>query len=45
MNPIDITIIALYILLTVGVGIWISKRASKGLDSYFLGETALSGTI
>ena len=37
MDVIDISIIAIYVILTLGVGIWISKRASKGLDSYFLG--------
>ena len=37
MDIIDISIIAIYVILTLGVGIWISKRASKGLDSYFLG--------
>ena len=36
MHNIDLIIIALYIILTVGVGIWVSNRASKGLDSYFL---------
>lgn len=37
MNIIDITIIVLYIVVTLAVGIWVSKKASKGLDSYFLG--------
>lgn len=37
MNIIDTSIIAIYILLTLFVGIWVSKRASKGLKSYFLG--------
>jgi len=37
MHNIDILIIVLYIVLTLGVGIWVSKKASKGLDSYFLG--------
>jgi len=41
MHIIDILIIALYIILTVGVGIWVSKRASKGLDSYFLGGKSI----
>ncbi|XCF05961.1 sodium:solute symporter family protein [Tamlana crocina] len=41
MNAIDVTIIGVYILLTLGVGIWISKRASKGLDSYFLGGKSI----
>jgi len=37
MNTIDIAIIAIYVLITLFVGIWVSKKASKGLDSYFLG--------
>lgn len=38
---LDVVIIAIYIILTIGVGIWISKRASKGLDSYFLGGNTI----
>ncbi|WP_223550632.1 sodium:solute symporter family protein [Aestuariivivens sp. NBU2969] len=41
MNSIDISIIIIYIALTLGVGIWISKKASKGLDSYFLGGNSI----
>ncbi|RED47531.1 sodium:solute symporter family protein [Seonamhaeicola aphaedonensis] len=41
MNAVDVTIIGIYIALTLGVGIWISKRASKGLDSYFLGGNSI----
>ena len=41
MNSIDVSIIILYVVLTLGVGIWISKRASKGLDSYFLGGKSI----
>ena len=37
MDIIDISIIVVYVLLTLFVGIWVSKKASKGLDSYFLG--------
>ncbi|MDN3595434.1 sodium:solute symporter family protein [Zunongwangia endophytica] len=37
MHIVDVIIIILYILLTLGVGVWVSKKASKGLDSYFLG--------
>ena len=37
MNVIDVSIIAVYILVTLFVGIWVSKKASKGLKSYFLG--------
>lgn len=41
MHIIDVLIIVLYIILTLGVGIWISKRASKGLNSYFLGGKSI----
>ncbi|CEN45866.1 sodium:solute symporter family protein [Capnocytophaga canis] len=41
MSIIDVLIVVLYILLTIGVGVWISKRASKGLDSYFLGGNSI----
>lgn len=41
MNIIDVSIIVIYIVLTLGVGIWISKKASKGLDSYFLGGNSI----
>lgn len=37
LHPIDIGIIILYIALTIGLEFWISHRASKNLDSYFLG--------
>lgn len=37
MDIIDVSIISVYILLTLFVGIWVSKKASKGLKSYFLG--------
>ncbi|MDX5585239.1 MAG: Na+:solute symporter [Aureibaculum sp.] len=37
MNIIDVSIISVYVLLTLFVGIWVSKKASKGLKSYFLG--------
>jgi len=41
MNILDVSIVILYVVLTLGVGIWISKRASKGLDSYFLGGKSI----
>ncbi len=37
MNTIDVSIILIYVMLTLMVGIWVSKKASKGLESYFLG--------
>jgi Na+/proline symporter len=41
MDLIDLSIIICYVLLTVGVGVWISKKASKGLDHYFLGSKSI----
>lgn len=41
MNSIDVAIIIFYILLTIGIGIWISKKASQGLDDYFLGGNSI----
>jgi Na+/proline symporter len=41
MNIIDVSIIALYIILTLFVGFWVSKKASKGLESYFLGDNGI----
>lgn len=37
MATLDVLIIFLYIIITLVVGIIVAKRASKGLDSYFLG--------
>lgn len=37
LSAIDIAIIIAYLVLTIFLGFWISKRASKNLDSYFLG--------
>jgi len=41
MNIIDVSIIVAYILITLFVGIWVSKKASKGLKSYFLGGNSI----
>jgi SSS family solute:Na+ symporter len=41
LNSVDIAIIFTYLALTVLIGFWISKRASKNLDSYFLGGKSL----
>jgi len=37
LSALDISIIVAYLVLTIFLGFWISKRASKNLDSYFLG--------
>ncbi|MBO8131019.1 MAG: Na+:solute symporter [Candidatus Marinimicrobia bacterium] len=41
LHFIDVGIIFAYILATIFIGIYISKRASKNLESYFLGEKSL----
>jgi len=37
LHPLDIGIILGYFVLVVVVGLWVSRRGSKDLDSYFLG--------
>jgi len=37
LHIIDIAIIAMYIIATIGIGFWISNRASQNLRNYFLG--------
>ncbi|MAW94390.1 MULTISPECIES: sodium:solute symporter family protein [unclassified Leeuwenhoekiella] len=41
MELIDVIIIAVYLLLTIGIGIYVAKKASRGLDSYFLGGKSI----
>ena len=36
IHPIDISIVLLYLLLVVIIGVYISKRASQNLETYFL---------
>ena len=36
IHPLDITIVILYLITVVVIGIYISNRASKNLDTYFL---------
>ena len=41
LHYIDISIILAYVAATIFIGVYISKRASKNLDSYFLGSKSL----
>jgi SSS family solute:Na+ symporter len=41
LASIDIVIIVAYLALTIFLGFWISKRASKNLESYFLGGKSM----
>ncbi|ACE83591.1 sodium:solute symporter family protein [Cellvibrio japonicus] len=42
LSFIDIAIVLAYILGTLAVGFWVSKKASKNMRSYFLGGNSLS---
>ncbi len=37
LQNLDIFIILAYLVATISIGFWVSKRASKNMDSYFLG--------
>ena len=41
LHWIDVSIIILYLITTIFVGFWVSKRASKDMKSYFLGGNTL----
>ena len=41
LHPIDIAIIFCYLAATIFIGFWISKRASKSIDNYFLGGNTI----
>ncbi|MEY4588732.1 MAG: hypothetical protein RL497_808 [Pseudomonadota bacterium] len=41
LNALDLTIIGLYLLSTMAIGIALKARAAKSLDSYFLGGKTL----
>ena len=41
LHSIDIAIIFCYLAVTIFIGFWISKRASKSIDNYFLGGNTI----
>ena len=41
IHPVDIVIIVAYLCTVVAAGVWLSKRASRNLSSYFLGGKSL----
>ena len=41
LNIIDLGIVVLYLVATIFIGNWVSKRASKNIQSYFLGGNSL----
>ncbi len=40
-HPIDVAILVAYLAATIGIGFWISRRASKNLRTYFLGGNTI----
>jgi SSS family solute:Na+ symporter len=40
-HPVDVAVLIAYFVATILVGLWVSKRGSKDLDSYFLGGKSL----
>ncbi|MCK4496295.1 MAG: sodium:solute symporter, partial [Candidatus Aminicenantes bacterium] len=52
MGLIDYIVIVLYFVVVIGLGFWYKKRASRNLESYFLGgksihwlPLAMSGSV
>jgi len=41
MHPVDLTIIVLYLILMAVVGWWVSKKASRSAETYFLAGKSL----
>src|SRR3954462_10685189 len=41
IHSVDLAILLVYFAATILVGLWVSKRGAKDLDSYFLGGKAL----
>ena len=41
LHSLDIAIIGVYFVTTVLIGLWVSRRGAKDLDSYFLGSKSL----
>ena len=41
LHPVDIAIILGYFATVILIGLWVSRRGAKDLDSYFLGGKSL----
>jgi SSS family solute:Na+ symporter len=41
VHPVDLVILVVYFAVTIVAGLWVSKRGSKDLDSYFLGGKSM----
>jgi len=36
LHPVDVAVVAVYLALVALLGLWLKKRATRGLDSYYL---------
>jgi Na+/proline symporter len=41
MSTLDYSIVIIYLTAMVGIGVYFSRKASSGIDSYFLGERGM----
>lgn len=41
MHPLDLTIIAVYLLMLIGIGLYMQRRAGRNIDSFFLGNNKI----
>lgn len=41
LHPVDLGIIIAYLVLIIGLGFWVSKKASTSLQAYFLGNNEI----
>lgn len=41
LGTFDIIILVIYFVVMIGIGIYVTRRAAKNLDSYFLGENSM----
>ncbi len=41
VHPTDIFIIAAYMVAMILIGVWVTRKAAKNLDSYFLGDNMM----
>ena len=42
LQPLDLVIVAIYMIITMQVGVWFRKRAMKRLDAYYLADRQVS---
>ena len=41
MRPLDWGVVATYMALTLAIGLWLSRRASRSLEDFFVGGRSI----